>query len=324
MNHHRWHLLEKLQVYVAIVVGLLASYFLAWPVLRPTGPNNVLVFLATGSAGGLVLLAVWAWLLAALCAMLTPSARPEGAVLATLVGLGGLSLQSDSLGPLLMLHKHDLGALLSPMALELIVMVPLLAGVVLVVLAVRQGLRRVVPGWVRPPVDVLRGPAPVQAKPQPRLDLALAELYRNRAAWPALRKSVLDGLLVAGAAFVITLGVAYLLVPMVLFNPERGQILFGLAVAFFLGGLAGNWLFPTGITAPSWLAPIVLGAFYFIRNAGLPSGELAWTQVQPPAVALALDWLVAGCGGAIGGCWLAERLRDLQYLPKPQPQPMPE
>ncbi|NQU76562.1 MAG: hypothetical protein HQ546_09650, partial [Planctomycetes bacterium] len=108
MSHQRRHIVEKIQVEVAAVAALAAMYFWGWGIIKPTDVDGVAVFLHGGGPGRLIGLAVVVWLLAGVSALLTMSARPEGALLATMVGVGGASLHSEPMRFLLMRHDENI------------------------------------------------------------------------------------------------------------------------------------------------------------------------------------------------------------------------
>jgi hypothetical protein len=171
----------------------------------------------------------------------------------------------------------------------------------LVIHLVRKAMRRVRPGWVRPEVLVaspLHGSMGKSAKP----------------AQAAKSERVISAVAAAG----ITLVIGYLLLWVVMFSTDRGQILFALAAAFFVGSAIAQYLFPNPSVVPACAAVLTLAIVAYLKACLVHGAEPVWILVWPPAHALPIDWLTAGCGGAVGGHWLASRLHDLKHMPKPE------
>lgn len=302
MSHERWHTWEKVQVQIAIAIGLPVMYALSWSVLRTWDPDQAVVFLPKLELGRLAVFALVLWALAGLCALLTLSARAEGSLLAALVGSGGVSLHSESLAGMLRTYETNLPALLVPLAGELALMAPIIVVAWLIVRAVRRGAARVRPEWVRPEnLSPAHPPGGQGGKAKPA----------------SARLPLPERVLTNAASFGLTLLIGLLLVTVLMYSADRGQILFALAAAFFVGSAVATYFFPAGTSAACWAAPIVLGVIFYLKACLAPSGFQAWTQLGPWAYALPVDWLSAGCGGAVGGYWLACRLHDMAHMPKP-------
>jgi len=343
MNHQRWHFIEKMQVELAAVIGLVAMYFFVWPVVAPWDVDGVVLFLPIGAAGRLWVFAGVVWSLAAVAAVLTVSARPEGALLAALLAAGGASAHSQPMRRLFMRHeasKEALTDLFHSLTGEVVCMALIVLGAMVVVHVVRGMLYLVVPGWLR-----FGGPAEAGGEveegnrtPLGPLELlvgfggaailrrlvgkATGEAAGKATGEAADRKGPVDAkgtLVAAAAAFALTLLFGLVLLEVTLYSTDRGQILFALGVSFFVAATAASYFFPAGFSAPCWLAPIVLAAGLYLRAGSAPAeGMLAWIQFQPsPHVhALPVDWLSAGCGGAVGGYWLSCRLHATRRITK--------
>ena len=306
MTHHRWHLLEKLQVEVAAAVGLVLMYFVAWPMLRPWDPDGAVVFLPHLAIGRLVVFALAVWAVTALCTLLTLTARPEGSLLAALVAVGAISLRSGPIRLLLMRYQHDFSHLYSPLIAELFALAVVLIGTGAVVLGLRRAVRNIKPGWIRPESISLPAAKPVKGKK------------------PAGKSGLAGQAVSFAASCAITILVAVVMLAITLFSADRGQILFGLAVSFFAGSALAQYLFPNRNAGSNCLAVLLLGIVFYAKACLVPGGDLAWVNIDPIAQALPVDWLAAGCGGAVGGFWLSSRLHDAKHLGNPQATPSEE
>lgn len=294
MLSSRHHWVEKVQVGLATALSLAVMYYLVWPTLRPWDPDGAVVFLPTNAYGRLAIFAGTVWAMAAICALLTLRARPEGALLATLVGAGAVSLHSGNARLLLMRYEHHLGDLLWPLTLELVALAGVLAGAVLVIHVVRLAMRKISPTWVRSDAPPAKADSPSPAG-----------------------ASFLERLITSLAAGGLTLLLGLLLGSVMFFSADRGQILFALAASFFLASAAANYFFPSTLSAPCWLAPILLGVAMYLKQYAVGGLDtLNWTQVDLWVHALPVDWLTAGCGGAVGGYWLSRRLLDMKEMSK--------
>lgn len=287
----RAHSREKLQVQLATAASLAVVYFLLWRVVRQADPLSPATFLPAdglGGLGGLATLAGLILVLSAVCGLLTVSARPQGAMLAALLGLGGVSLRSSSLEVLLWQRQGHITAMYVQIILELLCLGAVVLAGVWVIGLVRRGVGRVCPGWL------WRGmPAGPQGLP--------------RQLGPRLR------CLGTSAA------VATALVPILLQSADRGQIVFGLLASFTVASLIGHWVFPARCGGAALVLPIVVGILYCILGA-VSAVEGNWMKVISPAQALPVDWISAGGGGAVLGFWISERLHEMHLLDVAQRQ----
>lgn len=310
MLSSRHHWVEKVQVGLATALSLAVMYYLVWPMLRPWDPDGAVVFLPAKEYGRLAIFAGTVWAMAGICALLTLRARPEGALLATLVGAGAVSLHSGNARLLLMRYEHHLGDLLRPLTLELVALAGVLAGAVLVIHVVRWAVRKISPAWVR-------SDAPPASQTQTKADPS-SPAGVKRAGGPSFAVRLVTSLAAGG----LTLLLGMLLGSVIFFSADRGQILFALAVSFFLASAAASYFFPSTLSAPCWLAPILLGVAMYLKQYALGGLDtLNWTQVDLWVHALPVDWLTAGCGGAVGGYWLSRRLLDMKEMSKGAPVP---
>lgn len=330
MSHERWHFLEKIEVEAAALAALAFGWFVLWPMVRPMHVDETAVFVVTGSWARLAVLALGTWAIAAICAVLTISSRRQGALLATLAGVLAMSLRSVPMRPMLMRYEVDLPSLMAPMMLETLLLTAVVAGAVVVIEAVRLGARRVAPGWVWPETAVThqkkpgagRGKARRNAGPTggapPSEDAEPGYLARRFGLTPGL---AIDKQMVPFVMpLVVTLAGGLIIMSMTLFSNDRMQIVFSLILSFFAAALAAGYLFPSRTSLPCLAAPVLMGIILYAVSARMPySGVLTWSELGPWAHVLPLDWISAGCGGAVGGYWLSCRLLEAKAFQNPQP-----
>jgi len=103
--------LEKLQLQLVTAGALAVVYLLFWKALRGSDPSAAISFLANGNSGEFILFVAVFWALAAACGALTITARPESAVIAVLLGIGGLALRSGQMRSLLWSNMPDTGSM---------------------------------------------------------------------------------------------------------------------------------------------------------------------------------------------------------------------
>ncbi|NLF30057.1 MAG: hypothetical protein GX591_04120 [Planctomycetes bacterium] len=324
MSHERWHVIEKIQVQVAAVAALALVYAVAWRLVWPRDVSGTFALIATGRFGALAATAVLVWVLAAACAVLTVSARAEGAVLATLLGVMGLSMRSAPIRLLVIAYGDSPGRLMVALAVEIACLAVILLGALAIIGAVRAVLLPICPTWLRP------GRADQEDDSQGEPSIAQRRLAEEsvlkRMANMALgikpssvaqRPSPGDRLTAIVGAFGITLLVGWLLLIVTLREAqgvERGQILAALASSFLLSALLADQLMPARLSLPHLAAPLVLAVGVYLHARGLqPAGPLTWLHVPDLATALPIDWLCAGCGGAVGGYWISSRIREARH-----------
>lgn len=324
MSQQRWHILEKIQVEVAAVAALAAMYFVFWPYIKPPDVDGTAVFWPLGAYGQLFTFAAVTWLIAACAAVLTTTARPQGALLATLVGAGGGCLHSQSMRLLLMRFSPP-GVLLRPLIGEMACMAVIVLVASLIIRLVRLAIGQIQPSWLRP--DSLAEQAVPARPPRPFThgwQTALAMILTGHRSPDTLllsprgRRSIGDVITASVANLGLTLLIGLVLIWVFVFQPARGQLLFGVAISFFLAATLAAYLFPISFSGPCWIAPLLLGVFFYARSSTIGDlGPLTWTHVDCFTHILPVDWLSAGCGGAVGGYWLACRLHDTKLLGQP-------
>lgn len=287
MIPERIHWLEKLQVQVAVVGAVGAVFLYFWRCAQTTDPVGPATFLPTGSTGGLIGAAVIFLVLAVVCGLVTVTSRPEGALAAALLGLGGLSLRSPSVELLFQERQGHFGALYGQMGLELAVLVVLVLAGIGVILAVRWLIARVRPGWLwRDPTEGL----------VPRAE-------------PAGRKKLLASLACVG----MSIGIAAVLAPVLMRSSLRGQIVFAVLASSTVAVLIAHQIQPASVGMLIWLAPVAVGVLYYVLGAIWVGGG-GWMDVRAQAQALPIDWIAAGGGGATLGYWISARMHEVKLL----------
>ena len=317
------------------VAAAVAAYLLLWPVVRPMDPEAPVLFFVNGSAGRVGLLAIGAFVLAAVCCLTTFSARSHGTVAAVLVGLGGVSLRSGPLREMLWLKDQDLPGMYWRMVLEVLllaVVAVLAAGVVRVV---RPLVARILPRWRWEDLlaslteaeqrDFLRAMTEDGKGGQARQtgligggfgsliveDLALASDRKQGRRVPAGEVTVRYALCFL-ACLLIGVGLVWLLAR----STDRGKILFAVFGGCFLATLIAYQVFPTRWTPAAWAAPVAIAVAYYVLAAVAPPSSTpgAWMYVRPCYQALPIDWMTAGLGGSLAGYWVSQRVHEAKFL----------
>ena len=132
MNPQQQQSLERWEVRTMAALALAAVYLLAWPAFRPWDEHGAVAFVAFGDFGRLVLLAVLAAVLAGASALLTLQ-RAEAALLATLIGLAGLSFRSGMMRTILWRFDDHFRPVYLSMAAETLLLLVLLAGAAVII-----------------------------------------------------------------------------------------------------------------------------------------------------------------------------------------------
>ncbi|MDY7009797.1 MAG: hypothetical protein SVV80_03490 [Planctomycetota bacterium] len=293
MSHQKRHLLEKVQVQIAAVAALAVVYFLIAPALSPWESGGATAFVPMGDYKGLVIFAVAVWALAAGCAVLTLSARPEGALLATLVAVAGFSFRSGSARTLLWRWDGNLPRLFALLSAEVLILAVVAIGAMVVIAMVRAGMCRLVPKLTR------KYPAPT--------------------AKSAGERTGKTRVMHAAGAVIMELAIAMLLLVITFRSTDRGQVAFALAASFFVSALAAHQIFPIRTVVPLWFGPILMAVLVFALGwAGSNAGGVgpAWQSALisarnlPLRAALPVDWMALGAGGAVAGFWISSRMHE--------------
>lgn len=331
--HRRTHGLERIQVQAAATLALLAVYFRFWTLFAPPDPLAPITFLAVGRSWPALGLVGFLCVLGAVVAAATLSSRREGALLALLIGAGGISLRSPGAGDLLWLQAPALGRTYLKSMEEVVLLWCGLAAAAVVIDLVRGVLGRLCPGWVwkSPLADVSEEDRARSLKEAQKAETEfvirhgwISGLVRSlgimgtqragvptpprKAMWEALQSLAL-ALVLSGALLHITLQ-----------SGARGQILFSLAASFAVGVFIAHQCFPTPYSIVAWCLPLVAALFFYALAAAapVPATVQGWTHVAPFGRVLPIDWLTAGGGGAVLGYWLSWRIHELRLIEKGQ------
>jgi len=327
MNQRRLHWFEKLQVQLTTVAVLAATYFALWPLLRNCDPQEPLTFLADG-AGRTLALAIAFWAIACICAAATAGGRPEGAMVAALIGLGGLSLRSPRMRALLWAHVDSAPALYRTLILEILLLAFFVVVADLIAGLMRRLMRRLGPRWQwRDPSAELSdkqreelGEMIVAGKPVQGgllLDVLLAVFTRRMRRHPPPAHATPRSWVVRAASFLaLAMVIATVLLLLLMRSSDRGQILFALLVSFFLGSLVSHQKFPCRLSALCWLMPVILGVCFYALGAAssVGPGPRGWIEIDYYARALPIDWITAGGGGSMLGCWASSRIHQMRHI----------
>ena len=320
---------EKLQVQVAAIAAVLLTYLLVWRVVSPTDPEAPITFLASGLPGNLAVLAVVLWSVAIASGVLTFCGRPEGALVALVVGAGGLSLRSHSIRTLLFDRQEDMGAMYWQMALEVVVLAALIAVGAVVAGLARQMARAAMPklAWRDPLPDLSEADRKAynaaidEARTQKwslALGMSVFTVFLGLVFVPGGANARLPGKDSAprrGLNFLVTLAISLAAVLVLMQSARRGQVLFALLAGNFLGVWLTQQALPTRLTAIAWVVPILIAlGLYVLAAATAVSGAGAWMDVPFYAQALPIDWATVGLGGAILGQWVTLRMREMKYI----------
>ncbi len=326
MTEQRWHILEKIQVQIAAVAALAIMYFVFWRWIKPEDVNGVATFIPLHAYGHLITFALFTWLLAAGVAVITTTSRPQGALLATLVGAGGVSLHTQPMRLLLMQFSPP-ATLMRPLIVEMVCMAAIVMVAAAIIQLVRAVVQKIHPPIMRPNVLMSEGSHGGEARENSLLVwLLTGQKYSSgllaRTAAQKSEISLKDVFLTAGGCLAITVIIALLLMEVTIFEVQRGQLLFGVAISFFVGAAVGTYFMPINFCWPCWLAAILIGGLCYVKGcAVVDTGVLTWTHMDYFTNILPVDWLSAACGGAVGGFWLARRLHDLKFSSHHEKQP---
>jgi hypothetical protein len=340
MKHERHHWLEKLQVEFAGAAALAVTFFIVGPMHGSWDPQWPATFVPTGSVGGLLSLALLVWLLATACALLTISARPEGALLATLVGAAGVSMHSAPIRVLFWSKEASLAGVFIQLIAELLVLFVIVLGAVHIIHQIRALITRLYPNWMwkgritaesyspqttlaksvsthREPEDspswILWFLSPIGHSFLDQIRLSDNMSFISPQQQAKSRKTALVCTISCLAATVLY---SSILLMLLMRSSLRGQIIFALFASFLLATLIAHQQFATRFSLAAWAAPLVTGiVFYMLAMASSGNtGTNIWIEVQPFARALPIDWMTAGAGGSVLGYWISERIHELRHI----------
>ena len=334
MTHRRIHLLEKIQVQLATAGSLAVVYFALWPGVRPWDPEGPVTFLPGGNYVQLLSFVVACWALAAACAIATIHARPEGALLAVLLGAGGISLHSPRIRGLLWWRMDDVSGMYWEMIVEVLILTVVLFAIAITIVLIRRAIRRLRPGWV-------------WKHPLARLSESQQELFHRAGAGrskrlKALEASVMDWM--GAGIFRLHLGVkdrhhkeqpagyntfyrclnfmllalivAIVLLMLLMRSADRGQILFALLGGSAIAVVVAHQVFPAPYSIVAAAVPVLVAVLFYALAAltSIDGSAQAWIDVPLYARALPVDWLTAGAGGAVLGYWISARIHESRLM----------
>ncbi|MCD6377216.1 MAG: hypothetical protein J7L99_00015 [Planctomycetes bacterium] len=295
MNLQGHRLLEKIEVYSTSAIALAIVYFILSRAVKPWELTGAITFVPTGDFYQLIIFASLSWAIAAACAVLTASARIEGAVMATLIGLAGFSLSSGQMRTLLWRWGNEYPKLFKSLVNETILMGGVLLGIILIIYLVRMIIGKIFPSllWSGAIVISERNIRDGKNAPLPRETSHII------------------------AAIAVELAIAMLMLVITMRSTDRGQIAFALVISFFLASLVAHQVFSVRWTLPLLSGPIIIAIIIFgIAAVGNASTEQTWRDVElvaqsvPLRAALPIDWLTFAGAGTAAGCWLSSRIAE--------------
>ncbi|MCP4378861.1 MAG: hypothetical protein GY794_22135 [bacterium] len=339
MKHKRHHWLEKIQVQFAGAVALAVTFFIIEPMHGRWDPQWPATFVSTGSFGGLLSFAVLVWVLAAFCAVLTISSRPEGALFATLVGAAGISMHSPPIRALFWDRQDSMEGVFLQLIAELFALFVIVVVAIHVVYRVRALACKLCPGWMwkgriteetfsSNGVDAktpegkkqthslswivwFLSPIRVSFLDQMRISNELSIVSPRQQA--KSRKAALTCMFYCLAA---TMLYSSIMLMLLMQSTQRGQIIFALFASFLLATLIAHQQFATQFSVVSWASALLTGILFYtlaIASSG-HSGPNVWIKVRLFARALPIDWMSAGGAGGVLGYWISERIHELRHI----------
>jgi len=334
MEHHHFHWLEKLQVQIMTIVGLLAVYFLAWPAVRPDDPLAPMTFLPLGGYGSAAGFAIVFCLLVAVCAAATVAVRPVGGLLSATLAAGAVSLRSPQIRALLWARQGDVGNLYAQLMAEALMLAVLATVASLIVFVVRRTAAAINPNWLwKNPMTEPADPQREEASDSPAAKVETSSPDADATLWARIRSAVhaagQQASRVAGrregarlmvgrcaACVLVAAIIATVMLVAVMQSSDRGQIIFALLVSFTVGLFVAHQIFPQPHALVAWVLPMIIAVgFYAMAWAGVrPDGPGDWARVNVLFRALPVDWLTAGGGGALLGFWISQRVHEYRHV----------
>lgn len=322
MNPRRQFWLEKLQVQTAGALIAVVGYFVLWPILGASDPQGALSFLVDGGVSRLMSFALFFWVLAIICGVVTISARPVGAMVGLLLGTVGFAFRSPQIRSLLWDRLDTLSGLYGTLIAEILILGGVLIVGWIIVIGVRHVIGKLLPDLIwKDPRSIQRDAQKLKHIPEARGWRGLLVVV-GLSTIPAEKtdsNSKGDGQLVAqqwllwaGSQLVI----AGVLLWALMRSADRGQVLFALAASFFCASLISNIRFPNPYGMSGWVFPIVLAVCLYVLAGYSAIGEppQGWIEVATYGRALPIDWLTAGCGGSMLGYWVSFRICDERVI----------
>lgn len=325
MNYQKLHTLEKIQVEIAAGIALALTYFVIGPISGSWDPLSPSVFVANASFQKLFAFGVLVWTLAAGCSLLTMSSRPQGAMIAALVGAAGISLHSRSIQGLFMEYQESHITIFMLLIVETLILLLFLFATEAVVYFVRHAMARFGVKWL------FRGRV-FRYEPH-GLELAewiektetadTAERIGFLPIWAEIRilrkgdkANARETLTTALSCMGMSILIATVLLLVLLQSSERGQVIAGIFISFVVAVLASHQKFPTPFAFVAWSAPMLTAILFYILSAAtvVDSSAVATGRLHAYALGLPVDWMTAGGAGAVLGFWVSERIHELRHI----------
>jgi hypothetical protein len=333
MDHRRIHWLEKLSVQVATVAALAVMYFCLWRQVQPSDPQLPISFFAAGEGIRLSVFTVIAALTAAAVGVLTISARPGGAIMAAILGVGGLALRSQSFRGLLWsrqgdaTHPQELQSMYGQLIAEVVVLTALAVMVAMIVLLSRRLAGWAAPRWVwrDPLADTIAPPPRGTPPPNGFLNATLRAIGSSAVDYTVpgekdnlirIRPSTRELLVRLASCLVMAGLIACAMLWVLMESDERGQTIFAILVSFTVAVLIAHYTTPAPYPLVAWVLPLVLGVAFYLLGAMTQTGAFPqdWTLVPKYARALPIDWMTFGIGGGLLGYWFSARLHEGKHI----------
>jgi hypothetical protein len=306
MHRKHLHFMEKSQLVLVAGLGLAAMYYLLWGLFTGVDPQSPVVFLDEGNVVGLLRLLVLMLAASLAVCLLTTMNRPVGAPAAVLIMLGGLSLRSARILPLL----WQQGQFVRPMYLMLIAELVLLGAALIVMDCLiglcRRRLETLLPRFLWTPLE----PAEATSLDQ---SWSMYDWIRSR------RDAAVRGkaLLVIGKSIGAGVVAAVIVIFLLAGSGDRGQLLFAVFAGGFLGAMVGQHLFPNPYILSGWAIAPLAGVVLYAMVLIAPEIEIL---AHPSFQILPIDFWSAGGAGGLIGLWSLQRSNEMKQVQEQEEQ----
>jgi hypothetical protein len=308
-------------------------YFCLWHQVQPADPQLPVSFFAAGGAGQLSVFIGISILTAVAVGALTISARPVGAIMAAILGVGGLGIKSQSFRGLLWSRQGDaanpqeLQSMFGRLVAEVAVLTVLAVAIALIVLLSRRLAGRAAPGWMwRDPLEDSIAPLP-RGTPPPKgfLNAAIKAMGLGAVDYtvPGQKDSLVRicpstrELLARMVSCLVMAGlIAGSLLLVLMQSDERGQTIFAVLASFTVAVLIAHHITPSPYPLVAWAPPLVLGIVFYVLGSMTQTGRSPqdWINVPKYARTLPIDWMTFGIGGGLLGYWFSSRLHEAKHI----------
>ena len=317
---------EKVSLQVITAGFAAVVYFALWRALRSWDPNLPVTFLPVGAYAQAATFAAIVWVLAAVAGAATVHWRPETALVAALLGAGGVSLRSPPFRRLVWLQDGATRGLYVQFALEVVLLLLVVVVAALIAALVRLAAGRIRPEWLwQDPLVTLtdaerRKVAQAAGKEETSVRLfavpLLALLGASGIRLAARRLSAREALRRDVESFGLGVVVAVLALLLLMRSADRGQILFAVVAGFTAAGTAAHQWRPSSDVLVAWaIPPAVAVGFYVLGWASaVNGGSQAWIGLDAYARVLPIDWMTLGSGSSLLGFWISARMHEYRHL----------